>query len=28
MQMPLLPAAVVLLLALGSALLAWWREGR
>ena len=28
MQVPLLPAAVVLLLALGSALLAWWREGR
>jgi hypothetical protein len=27
MQVPLLPAAVVLLLALGSALLAWWREG-
>jgi hypothetical protein len=28
MQVPLLPAAIVLLLALGSALLAWWREGR
>ena len=28
MQVPLLPAAVILLLALGSALLAWWREGR
>jgi hypothetical protein len=27
LQVPLLPAALVLLLALGSALLAWWREG-
>ena len=27
-QIPLLPAALVLLLALGSALLGWWREGR
>jgi hypothetical protein len=26
-QVPLLPAALVLLLALGSVLLAWWREG-
>ena len=27
-RLPLLPAALVLLLGLGAAMLAWWREGR